>query len=107
EHAPMSCDEHAKHGELAIRETDLTAAGIDQLVRIQIDLPALEVVRGARWLPRPLPKDHPHVREHLTRTARLAQIVIRPELEAEDAVLLIIQRAQHDERRIAVGGETT
>src|SRR5882724_7592447 len=99
-HPAGALHEQAQEAELGRGERDLLAADA-QLVAgdVELDAPHREVglaVRrgGLRLLP---PQDRLHPQDHLARAERLADVVVGPQLQADDAVDLLAAGGQHDD----------
>ena len=98
----------SRRSVLAARERDLDALGIDQPPARRLEGPARE---AERLRPHRLPplrrlagaaQHRADAREQLARVEGLGEIVVRSELEADDAVRLLAHRREHDDRHVGL-----
>ncbi len=103
QHAARPLDEHAQHREFAVGEVDEHALGIEQLVAVEVHPPAEEGEAAPRLGLGTVPaaQQRANMGEDLARRARLGEIMVRAELEPDDAILLVTQRGEQDHRRPA------
>ena len=98
QHAPAVFQEVAQQQELFRGEPDLAPAGRHD-VPFEIDLDVAERERGVLGLQRRRAAEHgAHARDDLARAERLGDVVVGPELEPRDALLLFGARGDHDDR---------
>jgi adenylosuccinate lyase len=98
--APGACEKHSEELELLHREIDRRAAARDGArVEVHRHFAAFEdpglVRHGLGFAP---PQNGTHAGDELGGAERLRHVVVRAELEAEDAVHLLTARADHQDR---------
>src|SRR6218665_1786852 len=63
--------------------------------------------RARRFLRRPAAQHRMDAREHLARVEGLAQVVVGPHLQADDAIDILALGGEHDDRRAVIGRAQT
>ena len=81
--------------DLVLADVDFAAARVDLQVAV-LELSALQVPALRR---RPT-EDGLHPSDELPRVERLRQVVVGPDLEADDLVHVLVARGQHQDRHV-------
>jgi hypothetical protein len=98
-------EQHRQQPILGTAQGRNRAVGVRQRARRHVEMPVRELVsdrfrvRLLRLLAR-APQHGANAPEQLAGTEGLGQIVVRADLEADDAIDLIAERRQHDDRQV-------
>src|SRR5207249_7370101 len=96
EHATRGAGEDGQELELVVRQEHALAVD-DDLARAEVDLELARAEAGTTGGDRRRPAQHgADARQELPWIERLGEVIVRPELEADDLVDVFAARGQHD-----------